>query len=425
MMEDRYGNPLTTRSQAACDDYCEGLDLFLAAQPGGIERLQRAVATDDQFAIARADLARALQIVAQPQQAREHIAAAMALTNGLTRQEAQHLAIMAQLVGGDNTAAFALIQDHLQDYPRDVMAVQPCCGVFGLIGFSGRVGREAENLAFMQPLARHYAGDWWFESQFAFALCEVGQLAASETLIERALAANPRNANAAHHLAHVHYEVGESAAGLRTLAHWRADYPRNGLLACHLAWHEALWRLDSGDMQAALALLAAEMHPDVAQAPPINVLTDLVALLLRLELAGHPREMALWQTAVAYAKRCFPKPGLSFVDLHTSIALAMTADAQGLALFQGDPAGAAGDLVARIAMAFAAFVEADWERVLAELTPVLAEHERLGGSRAQRDLLELTYGYALLRLGYRAEAARFHGARRPAAPSCMGRLPGC
>ena len=54
---------------------------------------------------------------------------------------------------------------------------------------------------------------------------------------------------------------------------------------------------------------------------------------------------------------------------------------------------------------FDAFARGDWARAAAEIEPLLATHERLGGSRAQRDLLEYLVTSAMLRAG-RAEAAR-------------------
>src|SRR3974377_748340 len=46
--------------------------------------------------------------------------------------------------------------------PRDAMALAPSTGVFGLIGFSGKAGREGDQLALLEPLATHYCNDWWF-----------------------------------------------------------------------------------------------------------------------------------------------------------------------------------------------------------------------------------------------------------------------
>ena len=412
-MQDRYGNHRSTTSDAAFEQYCLGVDLSLAAQPGGIEALTQATELDPNFAVAHADLARGLQILSKPKQARVAMARARALEHQLGDSERGHVNIMGHLIDGQADRALALVKAHLQSFPRDAMVVAPACGVFGLIGFSGRVGREAENLAFMESVAAHYIGDWWFESQMAFSLCEVGQLAKAGDLIETAYAANPHNANAVHHRAHIHYELGESHAGRVAITAWRASYARQGLLHCHLAWHDALWALEAGHVERVWDIVAADIHPQRATAPPINIVTDLVALLLRTELLGHERPNELWRLAADYAQEMFAKPGLSFVDYHCAIAYAVTEREEHLTPLTAVDRGVASDQVAAIATAFAEFAEKNWQGMLAKLTPIMATHERLGGSRAQRDLLELSYAYALVGLGYNAEAERFINQRRP------------
>ena len=52
-------------------------------------------------------------------------------------------------------------------------------------------------------------------------------------------------------------------------------------------------------------------------------------------------------------------------------------------------------------------------RAADELEPLLDTHERLGGSRAQRDLLEYTVAAAKLRGGNKGEARAFIEKRRP------------
>lgn len=412
-MQDRYGNHRGTTSAAAFEQYCVGVDLSLAAQPGGIEALAQAVELDPNFAVAHADLARGLQIISKPKDARAAMARAQALEDQLDDCERGHVQIMGHLIDGQAERALAQTKVHIQTYPRDVMVVQPGCGVFGLIGFSGRLGREAENLAFMESVASHYVDDWWFESQMAFSLCEVGQLARAAELIEKAYTANPSNANAVHHRAHIHYESGERVAGREAIAQWRASYPRQGLLHCHLAWHDALWALEEGDLDEVWEIVATDIHPDRATAPPINLVTDLVALLLRAELQGHERPADLWDLAADYAQKFFAKPGLSFADYHCAIAYAVTERDGALAVLRSTDRGVAGDQVAAIAIAFAAFAAEDWQAMIDGLTPIMASHERLGGSRAQRDLLELSYAFALQQLDLKPEAIRFLSQRRP------------
>lgn len=392
-MQDRYANPLSTSSTDAADAYIEGIDLILSAQPGGITALQAALAIDEQFAVARADLARALQIANRPREAHQEIARAMQSLDDITDQERAHVCILDDLIAGRVPAAFAQIQSHISMFPRDVMMVQPCCGVFGLIGFSGRTGREQENYEFMRQLQAAYADDWWFMSQYAFALCEVGRLDEAGVMIDHAYERNPANANAVHHRAHVHYETGESASGLAALAQWRARYDREGILYGHLAWHEALWHLaDNEGIARVWQIMDEDLAPLVATAPPLNVLTDYVALLLRTELAGAPRSDSRWAIAVDYAQQWFPKPGLSFADFHSAAAYALQSNER-LEHYM-DPVGVkgtAGDQVAQIAQSMKAFAQEDWSSVVSLMDPIMDSHERVGGSRAQRDVLELLY----------------------------------
>ena len=63
--------------------------------------------------------------------------------------------------------------------------------------------------------------------------------------------------------------------------------------------------------------------------------------------------------------------------------------------------------------AFRAFAAQSWAEALTLLTPSMSSHERIGGSRAQRDLLEFMYLGALLRLDRSDEASRMLLMRRP------------
>lgn len=221
MYRDRYDNEVTASSQAAVDAYIDGVDLILAAQAGADTALERAIAEDPAFALAHAALARYLQMMARPAEAVAAMYKARTLSGTVTPRERAHISIIGHLIDGNGAKAFEEITRHVADYPRDALAVQPCAGVFSLIGFSGRSGREAENLAFFTALKPAYGEDWWFETILAFSQIEVGQLVQGEKTIERAFAANPANGNAAHYKGHFHYEVGDCATGRAFTRDWR------------------------------------------------------------------------------------------------------------------------------------------------------------------------------------------------------------
>lgn len=415
MQNDQYGNPLTTSSAKARDAYVRGLECNLAAAPGAEEAFQEAITEDENFALAHLAIARNRQVEGRGVSGREPYAAAKACAEGLSPREHGHLAIIGSLLEGKSEGVYEQAKSHLQEFPRDVMIAQACLGVFSLIGFGGQPGREAENLALSSMLAPHYGDDWWFLSTHAFSQMEAGQLDPAAQSIERSLAINPRNANGSHHRAHLYYEAGETKAGLDYLKDWIADYDRQGVMHCHLSWHIALWALAEGDIETMWDMADTAINPDVGSGPALNVVTDMPALLYRAELAGVDVAPERWRAISDYATARFGKPRLGFADVHAALAHAMAGNAEGVATIVEKANGPAEDLVRGLAEAFQAFAKQDWQLTTEHLMKALSDHARIGGSRAQRDLIELAMASALARQGKSDEAKRLLMARRPRA----------
>jgi tetratricopeptide (TPR) repeat protein len=385
----------------------------MAATPGTDTAFADSVAADEGFALGHISLARAKQLMGRGHEAKAPRARALELAAGTTPREQSHIAIFDKILTGQGEAALAAIREHMKSWPRDAMALAPATSVFGLIGFSGKVGREIDQLAVLEPFEKHYGDDWWYRTQLAFAQIELGQLDEGQRNIDHALAAYPKSAHAAHIRGHLFYELGEREAGLAFLKEWMADYPRDGMMHCHNSWHLALWSMETGRHEQAWQIYNEALRPGAAWGPQINVATDCPAFLLRAEMAGQPRKPELWRELGEYSTKWFGRPGLSFVDMHTVLAYAMAGDNEKLAPFTDNPRGAAGDMVPPMARGFEAFAAGDYKRAASELEPLLDTHERLGGSRAQRDLLEYTVAAAKLRGGNKDEARAFIERRRP------------
>lgn len=418
MLTDRYGLKLSTSSQAARDAYVAGADCVLSALAGPEAHLERAIEADPRFALAHIALGRALFLAAHTKPARAAAARARELAANTTAREQSHVHAIALAIEGQPPAALAATRAHLAAYPRDAMVLAPATGVFGLIGFSGRQERERELLDLLRGLAPHYGGDWWFLAVLAFAACECGELDQAWDLIERSLAGNPRNAHGAHIRVHVLYEQGEPQRAADYLDSWMAGFDKQGLLHCHLSWHVALVALELGRFDKAWEVYRANVHPGGAWGPPINVATDASAFLWRAELAGEPRRPDLWHEVHAFVGASFPKARLAFADVHRAVACAATGDNAGLErlreeLRAGVAAGpiVAGDVVALLAEGFGAFARGDWDASIRAFEQALPRTVRIGGSRAQRDLIELTLVAAYLR-AERGEDARKLIARR-------------
>lgn len=340
------------------------------------------------------------------------MARARDLSSSLPPRERSHVAMLSHSVDGNGAAALAAAREHLQTYPRDAMILSPCTSTLSLIGLSGRTGREAELLSLLDGLADAYGDDWWFGGMHAFAKIETGDVAGGLAAVERSLAINPRNAGGAHVRAHAYYEGGDCGSGLRYLRDWLSTYSRKGLMHCHLSWHVALWQLELGQTQGAWETYRASLHPGASWGPPLHALADCASFLFRSEMAGEARQPELWRDLSAYAVQYYANPGVAFADIHSALAHALAGNADARAKIVDGARGPAAEIVAPIARAFSAISRQAWSEASSELLPLMNAHEPVGGSRAQRDLIEYALVMCLLRSGRSNEAQRVIQARR-------------
>ena len=417
MFKDRYDNPVATSSSKAFDAYVSGVDNMLAGNDGVEAAFELAIQEDPSFLQAYIGLAREWQMQGESGRVKEVLKQAPVFSDNPPSFENSQARTMLLLLSGKIPAAIKSIHEHLREYPRDAVVADTCMGVFGLIGFSGQPGREAEQLAFTTSLAPHYGDDWWFLGQHAFAQLEVGQLTKAELSIEQALASYPQSAHNAHIRSHLYYEQGEGNTGLQYLEGWRRGLSRGALMHCHIAWHVALWALEQGDEARMWDVFDTDILSvnDVC-GPSLNVLTDAAALLFRAQLAGVDIPDNRWLAVSDFALEHFPKPGLAFADVHAAVAHAFAGNADAIAKLISDARGPAADVVKLCARAFDAIAKEQWREATNYLAGILVDHARIGGSRAQRDLLQFALALVLLRQGRGDEARLFLSIHRPTAP---------
>ena len=397
MLTDQYELPLSTTSSGARDAYVEGCAAKLTMYPGAIEAFDRAIAADPGFALAHAARAHLLLERGDAAAARVSMAAANSLAAGLSAREASHIAFFDLLVAGDVEAALSALRAHLNAWPRDAVALGTTAFTNGLIGSSGRAGQKRALLSLLDRLAPSYGDDWWFTAHHGMALSENGQRDAARPKIDRSLAQNPNNPWAAHARAHLSYEEGNTNAARAFLASWLTIYPRNGSLYSHLNWHLALGHLEAGDAAAALRLFREAFSPEVHSGPARGKVNDAVSFLWRWELAGHPRNTDAWRVIHDFANSAFPRAGAAFSDMHIALAQAVAGDdaelearARQIDDLARKGRYPSGPCVPAVAYGFAAFERRDFSAAIDALEPIVGELERIGGSRAQLDLVEFT-----------------------------------
>jgi Flp pilus assembly protein TadD len=419
MSSDRYGLPLSTVSSAARDAYAAGCAAKLTMYPGAVAAFDRSIAADPGFALAHAAKAHALLERGDAAGARASMATARSLGAALTARETSHVGFFDLLVRGDAEAALAAVYAHLDAWPRDAVVLGTTAFTNGLIGSSGRAGQKRMLLELLDRLAPSWGDDWWFTAHHGMALSENGQREAARPKIDRSLAQNPKNPWAAHARAHLCYEEGDADAACAFLASWLTTYPRDGTLYSHLSWHLALGRLETGDAGAAFRLFRDAFAPEVHSGPPRGKLNDAVSFLWRWELAGHPRDADAWRVMYDLAAGAFPHAGAAFSDMHVALALVVAGDDAALAtrarhIEELARAGRypSGPMVPAVSRGFAAVARHDFAAAIDALEPIAGDLERIGGSRAQLDLVEFTLFRAYLDGGRLDDARRVLGARR-------------
>ena len=427
MLDDRYGLMLSTASTAARDAYVTGVDSVISGVAGFRDALALALEHDPQFALAQVALARGLFLDAELDTARALARSARDLAAQASPREQSHVNVLCLGIEGKPALAMQAMLTHLHSWPRDAMVLAPATSVFGLYGFSGDPAHEEQLYRLLDSLAPAYGQDWWFDTVHSFAACETGRLDLAWTLIERSLAQHPHNGHAAHFRTHVLYERGESATASEYLESWLPRLDKRSLVHCHLSWHRALAALAAGQRERAWAAYRAGVHPGGAWGPPINVVTDAASFLWRAELAGEPRAARLWHEVHDHALRSYPKAGLPYVDVHSLLACVVDGDSPTMYRLIGeihacieDGRYPPGEVVFWIARGFEAYAEGDWVRAIEALERALPDTVRIGGSRAQRDLVNLTLVAAYIRADRPEDAQRLLASRTHPTPSAGG-----
>jgi tetratricopeptide (TPR) repeat protein len=241
----------------------------------------------------------------------------------------------------------------------------------------------------------------------------------ARTKIEQSLAANPNNAHGAHGFAHVCYESGELDAARTFLAKWLTAYPREGFFYGHLSWHLSLCEIQAGEWTKAVRLYRDAIALYRHSGGPQQKMSDGAAFLWRSELAGHTRDAAAWHALYEYANSALPLPGSGLADLHVILAQAVMGDdtaldarARQMEELAREERYPSGTYLPALARGFAAFEQGDFSGAIEAFAPLAGENERIGGSRAQHDLIEFTLLKAYINANRLEEVRRLIGARR-------------
>jgi tetratricopeptide (TPR) repeat protein len=388
MAKDQMGLPLTG-ADASARAYDRAVSDYWGLTGDPVGALREALAEDPAFALGAAAIA-GLFLIGGFRGDHPEVVTALAAAErafaGASPREHMHVAAVEAWAEGRSTDAARIWETILVDEPADALALRFLQDAYFFLGQSlairDSVARVLPAWDRGHPLTSFVLG------AYAFGLEEAGDLGRAEETARQALALNPKDAWATHALAHVFEMACRVDEGIAFLESTRAAWSPAHFIAGHNGWHLALFLIDEGRFEEVLAGHDRFVAPKLAG---VDV-GDRWAPVARA-WAAHADDHVL-----------------AFNDLHAALAAARSPDPddakrlrRSLDAYARDGRGHNQKVTAEVGRRLIEGVlhfgaGADREAIEAIL-PVRYEALRIGGSHAQRDLVNLTLIAAAERSG--------------------------
>ncbi|MGH3471470.1 MAG: pyridine nucleotide-disulfide oxidoreductase, partial [Nocardioidaceae bacterium] len=396
---DLYGLTLSTSSPAA-EAYNRGVGALLRVQEGAFPAISESVAHDPTFALGHCGLALLGHEYSVGVHIEPHLDAAERHSRRATDRERSHVHAVSCHIAGDSRPLVA----HLSAYPADALLLSVAVPT---IAFAGVTQVPQEAWAIVERAEPAYGSDWWYSGLLAFIRQEQHRWDDAMRLACRSLDTEPQAGHSVHARTHVHYETGDHQAGRDWLDGWIHGPGETADNLAHFSWHAALHELSMGDFEAVRTRYSAELAPPTVFG--CRALVDSCSLLWRWAITPGSDHVPEVEAVLADIDAdLVDTPPTPFVAMHAAVTLCAVGDSDRLdrldawARTQPDPTYA--EVVSPLAEALQALAAGDPSQSADLLQGLLCSVWRLGGSEAQREVVEDTLIAALLAAGRYDEA---------------------
>ncbi len=430
MITDVRGLTLTTGSDAAASHFNAAIDDYFEYRLSAGKRVKAALEADPDFAMAHCLRGYLFMLFGTTTVlGRAQAALAKAREAGgdrITAREATHIAALAAWIDGDMVRTCAIWDQILLDHPRDLLTLRLQHFALFWMGRSAELRSGPAGVLHAWDAAVPGYGN--LLGMLSFGHEECGAYAEAEAAGREAVELCREDLWAVHAVAHVLEMQGRIEEGIAWL-----DYPddawddRNPFRG-HLWWHRALFLLERGDYDAALALYDRAIHPD-----PSDFYLDIqnaAALLARLDFLGV-EVGARWAELAEQLQTRLDDHVLPFTDASAMMALAAAGRTESadrlltsLKAFAASPGNSAAATMEPVTIPICAAIQAfgagDFGAAVDLLLPLRHAFIRIGASHAQRDIFHQYLIEAAIAGGRLALARALLSERSLTKPNSLG-----
>jgi len=414
---DQSGHPVQLESYAALDAWNATVRGFLAHSIDTPDHLQTVLDSSPGFALARTAKGFFLLLLGRAETdwaARETALEVeeLAAQGALDEREEVYMAALRDWLAGCPSAAASRLDEVARRWPGDALAVKLSQAIRFMIGHRFAM-REATSQA-LDAYGRDHPYAGYVHGCHAFALEETGAYREAERTGRRALELAGDDAWALHAVTHVYEMTGQSSCGARFVLENEPAWRHCNNFGYHVWWHLALFYLDTGDFDAALALYDNHIRRD--RTDDYRDISNATSLLARLELEGI-NVGTRWDELADLAEKRLSDGSVVFADLHYMLALSATgredAAQRLIGRLRSDPENSGGEMAViaghvghPAARGLLLFKKADYASAYAHLATARPYLQSIGGSHAQRDVFDRILIDAAILAGELAQASR-------------------
>jgi tetratricopeptide (TPR) repeat protein len=337
----------------------------------------------------------------------------------IDEREVLHLRAARSWASGQWDDATHFLERALLHDARDLLALKVAQDLYFFLGQTKDLLRVAARARSAWPPER--PGWGYVEGMYAFGLEENGEYLQAEISARAALHKEPCDTWASHALAHVFEMQGRQVEGIAFMndssQYWASSY-----FAVHNWWHEALYHLELEDIDRVLSLYDGPIRG--ARSREWLDLVDAASLLWRVSLVVGEVDKRIHELA-ADIESVLGDPVYIFNDWHVVMVLGMAGrhelSEQVLTSNRRRASGTNRVVAEQVGLTllegFSSFSAGRNDRAFDLLTHAKPFASAVGGSNAQRDVIELTLIAAASRAGHEKTARALAAERVATRPS--------